>query len=278
MKSIQRILVPTDFSTTANNALIYALAFAQEVDAEVFILHAYQLPVPPSYHYPVGYYEAVNPEQFKREADKRMGELRHDFLYAPKVTYECITHLGPATDSIESMAIEKNVDLIIMGTRKAEGAKAWFGSVTTDTVKHSKYPVLTIPQDAQFVRPKKIVLATSLVRFNHFDLEVLDTLKTIAQLFEADIDILHVHPENKEYSQEQTNFRETLCYYLGVTTCFNYTTHEDVNEGIQQYLDKNEVDMLVMLPQHHGLLDQLIHASKTKYMIFHTQKPLLALK
>ncbi|MEK6480628.1 universal stress protein [Catalinimonas sp. 4WD22] len=276
MKSFKRILVPTDFSETANNALLYALEFALAADAELIVLHAYHVPVPPSYHYPVGYYEGVSPEEFKRAADKKMEVLQNDFLYSPKIPFECVTQAGSETDIIESTAIEKDVDLLIMGSRKAEGAKAWFGSVTTHTVKHSKFPVLVIPQEARFVRPQKLVLATDLAPIEH--LKVLDTLKAMARLFGANMEVLHIHPEKEDYTRQQTEFRETLCTYLGEATEINHIRHEHVNEGIQQYLDKKQADLLVMLPQHHGLLDQLMHSSKTKYMIFHTHKPLLALK
>ncbi|WP_277480515.1 universal stress protein [Catalinimonas alkaloidigena] len=276
MKSFKRILVPTDFSETANNALIYAIDFARQAGAELLLLHAYQLPVPPSYHYPVGYYEAVKPEEFKKAADKRMKILQQDFLYAPKVPFECITRLGAATNSIESIATERNVDLLIMGSRKAAGAKAWFGSVTTHTVKHSMAPVLVIPQEVRFNPPQKLVLATDLLPIQH--LKVLDTLKVMARLFKASIEVLHIHPEKEEYTRQQTKFRETLSTYLGDATDIIHLRHEHVNEGIQQFLDKNQADMLVMLSQQHGLLNQLMHSSKTKYMIFHTHKPLLVLK
>ena len=278
MRPIRRILVPTDFSLTANNALIYALDLAQAVEAEVFILHAFHIPsAAVTAAYPVGYYEAVSMDELQKEADQRMEKLKHDYLYATQAPYECITQLGPAVDIIAHTAEEKDVDLIVMGTQKAEKVKAWLGSVTTDTVKSSRYPVLAVPHEAHFERPRTLLLATSLTQLA--DLHELDTLKTIAKEFEATIDVLYVHTKESELTREQAETQEALDdYLLGVPHQFHFAPHEDVNEGIQQYLDRCQAELLVMIPQHHSFLDSLLHSSRTKQMIFHTHKPLLAIR
>ncbi len=277
MKPIERILVPTDFSSTANNALLYVLHLAQEVGAHVFILHVYRIPsAAVTAAYPVGYYEAVSMDELKLEADERMKQLEHDFLYAPQVSYTCLTQLGPAVDIIARTAQDKNIDLIVMGTQRAEGAKTWLGSVTTDTVKSSHYPVLAVPSEAHFAQPRTLLLATSLTQLP--ELSELDTLKTIAKKFEATIDVLYVHPEESELTREQIEVQEALDdYLLGIPHQFHFAPNEEVNEGIQQYLDQCQAELLVMIPQHHSFLDSLLHSSRTKQMVFHTHKPLLAI-
>ncbi len=277
MRPIRRILVPTDFSLTANNALIYALALAREVEAQVFILHVYHIPsAAVTAAYPVAYYEAVSIDELKKEADQRMEKLKQDYLYATQAPYECLTQLGPTVNIIARTAEEKTIDLIVMGTQKAEKVKAWLGSVTTDTVKSSHYPVLAVPHEAHFERPRTLLLATSLTQLPV--LSELDTLKTIAKEFEATIDVVYVHTKESELTREQIEVRESLddCL-LGIPHQFHFAPNEDVNEGIQQYLDQCEAELLVMIPQHHSFLDSLLHRSRTKQMIFHTHKPLLAI-
>nr|WKN35676.1 universal stress protein [Tunicatimonas sp. TK19036] len=277
MKAIKHILFPTDFSPTANNALLYAIALAQTVSAKIYILHVCRIPSASVSAYPIGYYEAVNMDELRQEAQKKMESLHHDFLYAPKVPYECITELGPTSELIEHTIREKNIDLVVMGSRRANGAQAWFGSVTSDIVKNSKVPVLVVPQNARFIRPEKVVLATTLDKMTH--LAGLEALRTFAQVFNASVDVLHIHPVGQDYSLEQNRFRQALDQYLtNVPHRFIFVSHKDVNEGIQQYFDNHQAEMLVMMPHHHTFLEGLVHASKTKYMIFHTQKPLLALK
>lgn len=276
MKAIQRILLATDFSETAHNALLYALDLAREARAEVIILHAYQVPTPDFNPYGINYPQVVYPEKHHRTAEKKMAQLRHDFLYAPKVAYECLVRTGPPPDVIHNVAIEKAVDLIVMGTRRAEGARAWFGSVTTHTVRHSKLPVLVIPQEVRFKRPRKIVLATYHIEVQH--IELLEVLRAFADLFDCGLEVLHLHASGKQGQAAHRRIYESLQIFLGHTLHFAYSDQEPVNDAIQQYLDNSGADMLAMLPLKHGLLEQLVHNSKTKYMIFHTRVPLLALR
>jgi nucleotide-binding universal stress UspA family protein len=276
MKAIQRILLATDFSSTANNALIYALELAREIQAALIILNAYQIPAPDYNAYTVSYHKELYPEQYLRNAERNMETLKHDFLYAPKVAYECINQPGLAADVIRNIANEKNADLIIMGTRKAEGAKAWFGSVTTATVRHSDCPVLVIPEKARFARPRRIVLTTYQIQVQH--IELLGVLKSLMDLFGAGLEVLHVHAKEEKPPKEHARLKEALDDFFGKPIRFAYEEGEPVNEGIQRHLDYSGADMLAMLPLKHGLLDQLIHSSQTRYMIFHTDIPLLALR
>jgi nucleotide-binding universal stress UspA family protein len=45
MRTIDKILVPTDFSEHASAALAMAIELAQKFDAQIVLLHAYQLPI-----------------------------------------------------------------------------------------------------------------------------------------------------------------------------------------------------------------------------------------
>ena len=273
---IQRILLATDFSSTAHNALLYALDMAKELKAEVVIAHACQSPTPDFSPYSVNSSQDLYPEKYLKRAEQKMEVLKSDFLYAPKVPYECIIMPGVASEIINNLAREKEADLVIMGTRRAEGAKTWFGSVTTHTVKHSDHPVLVIPQDARFVAPKKIVLTAYHVMVQH--IEVLGVLKSMLDLYGASLEVLHLHAREEDDTCDRKKLQDNLKDFFGRDINFVYSEYEPVNEGIQLYLDESGADMLAMLPLKHGLLDQLIHSSKTEYMIFHTIVPLLALR
>lgn len=276
MRAIKRILVATDFSATANNALLYAIDFAREVQAKVIIVNAYEIAVPDFNPNSVSYYKEIYSEKYLRNAEKKMEALKHDFLYAPKVAYKCINRPGLPTDVIHNIANEESADLIIMGTRKAEGAKAWFGSVTTTTVRQSKYPVLVIPREVRFARPKNVMLASYHIQIQH--IQVLGVLKSMMDLFGTELEVLHLHAKEEQHLNEHERLKQILDDFFGKPIRFVYAEDKPVNEVIQHHLDTTGADMLVMLPFKHGLMDQLIHSSHTKYMIFHTTIPLLSMR
>lgn len=277
MLPLQRILVATDYSTTANNALLYSLDLAEATSANVSILHACATPSAATANFPSGYYEAVSTEKDDKQAQDKMQQLKHDFLYDPQVEYDTIIRSGPAVGVIQQVAEDEKVDLIVMGTRRAEGMKTWLGSVTIDTVRESRIPVLVVPMGARYSTFQRIVLATTFTRVS--DLNVLNLLKAFVQHFKAHLDVLHVHPSGQKYSSEQTHFREAFDHYLsGLSHQIHTVDREDISQGIQEFLNAHPTDMLVMLPQQRSFFEQLWHASQTKQMIFHTLIPLLTLR
>lgn len=277
MNAIKRILLATDFSPTANNALLYALDLARAVEAEVCIVHACRISSATSASYPSGYYEAVTTKDWREQAEANMKQLEHDFLYAPRVKYECLIRPGLAFDVIGQLAREKQVDLIVMGTRRADGMSTWLGSVTVDTVRESLLPVLAVPQAVRFTPPKKLVLATSYTKVS--DISGLSRLKWLAGFFEAELMILHVHSADKEYRPEEAHFREALDrYFDGLNHSWHTVTHSQVSVGIEEFIIQHNPDLLVMLPQQRQFFQQLWHPSQTRQMVFHTRVPLLALR
>ncbi|MGB3587967.1 MAG: universal stress protein [Tunicatimonas sp.] len=274
MKPIQSVLLTTDFSTTADNALAYALKLAEAVNVKLYILHACRIPSASTAAYPAGYYEAVNMSELKLESDKKMGQLQHDFLPSPSVEYECITVLGPASEVIRRVAKEKEVDLIVMGTRHAGGLLEWLGSVTSDVAVKSPCPLLAIPSNVRFTVPKKFLLTTALDQ--HSSLTTMDQVKTLVQLFNAKLDVLYIRLQGKECTPGQVQFQTALENFLeDVPHQLHIIAHDSVNKGIQKHLAQNEVDVLTMIPQQHNFFAQFFQASKTRHMLFHTRIPLL---
>ncbi len=141
--SIKRILVPIDFSATSAVAVEYAIEFAKAFDAEIDLLHSYQ--INPGAIAPYG---PVLPDVLfdsLRDAASEQLEKVYDKVRAAGVTAK--THLS---NNVPSYAIvdaveELSCDLIIMGTRGRTGLKHVFlGSVAERTLRHAPCPVLTV--------------------------------------------------------------------------------------------------------------------------------------
>jgi nucleotide-binding universal stress UspA family protein len=50
-----------------------------------------------------------------------------------------------------------------------------------------------------------------------------------------------------------------------------------VDKGIIDFAEGNELDMLIVLPKRHGLIDSLMHRSHTKQLVLHSHVPVMAL-
>ncbi len=140
---IDKILVPVDFSSSADRAVDHAIELARKFDAEIHLLHSYQLS--PGAILP---YETALPatiyDDLRKVATQELTKV-HDRVKAAGPS--CVMHLSqdiPA-NAIVQAADELDADLIVMGTRGLTGLKhAFLGSVAERTVRLARCPVLTV--------------------------------------------------------------------------------------------------------------------------------------
>lgn len=145
MKLFGKILLPTDFSDHADEALRYALALAQTHAASLCLVHAYDI------------LPYTLPEGLPMVDDLQMGQLREALEKqlqaaakraraggASDVTTQLVA--GPAPAEIVRLANEWHADLIVMGTHGRTGlTHLLLGSVTEKVVRKAACPVLTVP-------------------------------------------------------------------------------------------------------------------------------------
>lgn len=139
MQAIRHILVPIDFGASAAEAVDFATELATKFDAELTLVHVYEFPL---YAYASGIYFPT--EDLHAAAKKATQEA------VVRVRTRCprtqgVIAEGVPWEQILSVATEKNVDLIVMGTHGRRGvARALLGSVAERVVRMAPMPVLTV--------------------------------------------------------------------------------------------------------------------------------------
>jgi nucleotide-binding universal stress UspA family protein len=140
--SIQHILVPHDFSETAENALSFALSLAEKLGSRVTILHVYETP---AYAFPEG--PALTLEMTVQIEKAAATALAAVAARARRPGVEATTQLrqGSPWREIDAAARQAHADLIVMGTHGRRGlARALLGSVAEKVVRTASCPVLTV--------------------------------------------------------------------------------------------------------------------------------------
>ncbi|MGH0029870.1 MAG: universal stress protein [Myxococcota bacterium] len=142
---IQTILVPTDFSEDAAQAVAAARDLAKLLDARVVVVHAYHVDVPVvspmagGYALPTGFYEDL-----RTHATAQVDEVVKG-LVADGVDATGVVVCEPPAQAIAEQAEEVSADLVVMGTRGHTGLKhVVLGSVAERVVRTSPCPVLTV--------------------------------------------------------------------------------------------------------------------------------------
>jgi nucleotide-binding universal stress UspA family protein len=136
----QRILTATDFSPLGNRAVEYAHSLAEELRAELHVLHiAKDVSDVALKHGPTGVLDPANEEEGQDWLNQVLGESRTirrvDTIQVGHNVAEKIGHYAQA----------HAIQLIIMATHGRTGlAHFWTGSITEDVVRSAPCPVLVI--------------------------------------------------------------------------------------------------------------------------------------
>jgi nucleotide-binding universal stress UspA family protein len=278
---MKTILIPTDFSHNASNAIAYALNLFLNQPVKLYFLHVTHpvADMPGSsieYFEPVTYQTdeeiiTITKNQLQKIANQHQLSLDH-------FNYEIVSEIGFAGDLIVSSANHLNCDLIIMGTKGASGLSQLFiGSITASVIKKSPISVIAIPENYTYKKIDKIVFAT--------DYEGISNKKTLQPLFELaskfDSKILMFHAiEAKEpiaaYIEElqvwkaEKNFHHVK-HSNSIASC------ENIPDGILDFAGENEADMIALIPHTYGFFGNLLHKSVTKQIAFESKIPILSL-
>ena len=145
------ILVPHDFSSSANHAVAIARDEAKAHGAKLMLLHVIDLPFglkPETVIVPDETGAPINVKDYAvKLAEEHLADLAAR-LAKDGITPTTFLRLGKPEDEIVKFANENHVDLIAMGTHGRTGlAHMLVGSVAERVVRTSKCPVLTIRAD-----------------------------------------------------------------------------------------------------------------------------------
>ncbi|MGZ4033994.1 MAG: universal stress protein [Bacteroidia bacterium] len=271
---MKTIIIPTDFSETADNALNYSIELAKITGAKVVLLHAYHFPVSSD---DMSFQEDVEAD-FEKTNRQTMEMLRDKALAKdPGVEIEIFLKLGLAGDIIVDVAEEKKADLIVIGiSETGVFGETVFGSNAVETIKDSAIPVLIVPLKAKFKVPTKFLFATDFMELKSD--EPLNVLVDFVNYFKAHVYIVNIVKEDEKTPSRKVaaiiNVKRIL---KRVVHSFHFPVNDSVVDGINRFVGESGSEIVAMIPRKHNIFYRLFNLSITKKMVFHTNVPLLAL-
>jgi nucleotide-binding universal stress UspA family protein len=276
----KRILIPTDFSKNALNAVRYALDLYKKQNCEFYFLNIFRfdyyttdtliVPEPGSAPYEAA--KTKSEEGFSKLLD--ILELHHD---NPKHTYHTISSYNFLSEAIKQTISKKDIDLVVMGTQGATGARGViFGSNTVNAMeKIRECPVLAVPDDVRFSTPKEIVFPTDYK--SAFKRRELSYLIEIAKMHDAAIRILYIS-KNPDLNENQESNKQLLDDILqSVDHSFHALTEKDVSDGITSFVESRKSDMIAFINRKHFFFGSVFSRPLVKEIGYDATTPILAL-
>lgn len=277
---MKKILVPTDFSGFANNALEVAADIALKTNASIMLLHANEkmvtaTPLAEYYLYDKAiedeYLDMVN-ESLK----KTLTEIADNDKFA-RVKIETAVIGGPMVSVIEEVVKDHAIDLVVMGTRGASGMEEFFiGSNTEKVIRRAKCPVLAVPKSVNSFN--KIVFPTTLKEDQKGAFSALAELQDI---FHGEITLLYLNNPShlKDNAAIEARKNELLkATALGKATLF--VSDADVfneEEAILDFAHQQKADLIVMATHQRRGLAHMFMGSITEDTVNHSDIPVLSI-
>jgi len=272
---MKKILFATDFSSNANKAFEFALNLAEKHQAELIMLHVYD--VQPVFGHP---YATTNPaDLFRLKCENWENKLKEFFN-------QYNSDIQPTNIAIEYPSVVKGIlsiiekyqpQLVVTGTKGESPVKELlFGGTTKALVKRSPVPVLAIPEYAELNDYDKILYTSD---FREVDMQALQDLVEWVRPFEPEIKVLHMSTENEFEGLEKLEwFKEMINDNVSypAISC-ELVLADDIFNTLNKYMTENDFDLLVMLEKkRNGIIDKLFHEGLVKKMEFRTWIPLLS--
>ncbi len=278
---MRKILLPTDFSNNARNAIKYAVELYKNEACEFYILNAF---------YSMGFatdtilvpeigeiaYKGAK-ENSEEELKTMLKEIQKNII--PRHKFITVSKFNSLLNSINEVVEKENIDLIIMGTQGATNAvDIIFGSNTVMVMENIRScPVLAIPSEVKFTKPKEIVFPTS---YNtHYKRRELKLLIEISTINNAAIRILHIeNKEDKTLGKTQEINRELLEeYFEGLDYSFHVIYHVELQVALNCFVQSRASDMVAFVNKKHGFLDNIFSSHLVQELGYKSRVPVLTM-
>ena len=276
---MRRILLPTDFSDNALNAIRYAVQLFKNSSCEFYLLHTY---TPAAYNvgsmsdsYSALELQKVTKQNAERSMDEVENTIRTEFNnknhhFHKVVTFNLLVH------EIQDLVENKVIDIIIMGTQGATGAQEVFlGTHTMYTIKKVKCPVIAVPSGFGFEAPKEILFPTDyrLSKTNPY----LSLIREICDLQSARLNILYAYYGEPLNDQQKETKAYLDVYFKDNAHLFHISEDTDIAGAIEEFQLKKKINLLIMIHNRHSFFENLLFKPVINEIAYHTNIPFLVI-
>ncbi|MEO6681223.1 MAG: universal stress protein [Ginsengibacter sp.] len=270
---MKQIIVPTDFSENAFKAAILAVSLAEDINATVSLLHAYQ-------GFQSGFQsdktnledENRSREEAEREMDLFVKKLRESNQI--DIEGKCVE--GTLLSAIERIEDDQNKTIIVMGTTGAKGLKYHLiGSNTLYIAKRTDLPLFTVPFGTEHFKLKKIAVFTD---YKEEDKKNLANVITIFGSSELSYQLFHIHESDtapqKEDFEKLEKWAEELKSICGIKKLtFELIEGKENAALVDEIVERGDIDLLTLTMLEQNFWDNLFEKSLAKAIILQGKAP-----
>ncbi|WP_116219130.1 universal stress protein [Allomuricauda sp. ARW7G5W] len=278
----KRVLLPTDYSKNALNAIRYALDLYKNVQCDFYILNAFQ-----ASGYTLDSMMVPEPGERLYDMAKEASEAGMERLMGmvklhpenPKHRFHTISTFNSLVEAIKNEIAKKDIDVIVMGTKGLTESKARiFGTNTVSVMESIKQcPVIAVPSDYMYVPPKEIAFPTDYK--TDFKKSEMTQLVEIAKLHGSKINVIHIDKDKdgKLSKQEETHKQLLQDILEGTDYELHFLSAVKVSKGINLFIESTNCDMIAFMNRKHLFFGSILSNPLVKEIGYDPKIPILEL-
>jgi nucleotide-binding universal stress UspA family protein len=277
----RNILLPTDFSKNSWHAIVYALELYKNESCNFYVLNVFSATSniidslinmePGSDLY----------ETAKLNSEDGLAKVLDMIAFRDdknsKHTFIPISTFNNPLEAIKNIVEEKDIELIVMGTKgKTGSSKVTYGSTAMYVMeKVRNCPVIVVPEKAKHILPNEIVFPTNYK--TNFKKRELNYLVEIAKTCNASIKVLHVSEEN-ELDNKQTENKKLLEDIIkDVDYSFHVLSSMDISTAINCFVESRGSDMVAFINKKHAFFGSILTQPLAKEIGYYSKVPVLVM-
>lgn len=284
---MQKILVPTNFTSLAGHAVDVAVAISKKTNAIIELLHISDVPYDDTSYASNDVYHTAGINDLFTVKSLDWANTQFDKIIKSKlfsgVRFLPVIKSGCIYDHLYESIVKEKADLIVMGT---EESKSLFkgllnSSYTEDVAMHAHSMVLTVKENQPPFNLFHVVFASDFTDYNPL---FIHHIKALQKVYGFQLHLLYVHGLiNRPYHKDKVRQRlETFIEKFELTD-FTFHVEENFNEyaAIISYAENIKADMIAICTHQHrgfwhfmgGLSEDLIHFANVPVLTFTSGMP-----
>lgn len=267
--NMKKIIVATDFSAEADNAMEYAAKAAAEQQYELVLyslqnvsIHALNARLSAG---------AMDSHQLmkKSELEEAAAKLTKDFGVVTTTYFAS----GDFFETLEECIADTGADMVVMGMAEKSLEQDMLGNTTTAAIHRLKIPILAVPSEAKYSGIKNIVFACDIARGVHK--KVLEKVSDVAAGFGAHVEVFNVNNAVDSLSKQDRSVIDSS--FDGISYYYKNVASGNIVAAIKDEVTARKAELLIMVPYKYGFWSALVHKSKTRVMASGSNVPLLSI-
>src|SRR5680860_859965 len=276
---MKKILLPTDFSENAYNALKYAVELYNDDDCNFYLLNTYTPPIHQTEYVMDTSAQLGLGDIYRTQSLENLEELQKRATVEfknPQHIFNTRSAFNTLIDEILETVENEQIDLIVMGTKGATGGQEiLFGTNTVHVINKANCPVIAVPSKFKYDAPKEILFPTD-YEIDYRE-EQLDGLLHLAKRYNAKINILHVSSSYELNPQQKTNKSALAVTFGSVAHEYHEVPDTEIITAISDFQSNQGTDFLVMVQNRHTFFERLFLEPVIKKIGFHVNVPFMVI-